>query len=119
MNPYDEFLYNNCAILHTHPNRLAVMASLLGLNPAPVEQCRVLELGCGDGANLIPMAHALPKSRFLGIDLAGRPIARGQAMIKDLGLQNIVLQQMDILNFPKDAGRIRLHHHLWHLLVGP
>jgi methyltransferase-like protein/2-polyprenyl-3-methyl-5-hydroxy-6-metoxy-1,4-benzoquinol methylase len=104
MNPYDEVPYNNCAILHTHPNRLAVMASLLGLKPAPAERCRVLELGCGNGANLIPMAHAFPESRFFGIDLAAQPIAKGQAMIRDLGLQNIGLQQMDILDFPRDAG---------------
>src|SRR5262245_59779269 len=104
MNPYDEVPYSNCAILHTHPRRLAVMASLLGMKPAPVRQCRVLELGCGDGSNLIPMAHALPKSQFFGIDLAGRPIAKGQAMIADLGLENIALQQMDILDFPKNAS---------------
>jgi len=104
MNPYDEVLYNNCAVLHTHPNRLAVMASLFGLKPVPVERCRVLELGCGNGANVIPMAYAFPESRFLGIDLAGRPIATGQAMIQDLGLKNVSLEQMDILNFPKSAG---------------
>jgi len=104
VNPYDEVPYNNCAILHTHPNRLAVMASLLGMKPAPVKRCRVLELGCGDGSNLIPMAYAFPESRFFGVDLAGRPISKGEGMIKELGLQNIALQQMDILDFPKDAG---------------
>jgi methyltransferase-like protein/2-polyprenyl-3-methyl-5-hydroxy-6-metoxy-1,4-benzoquinol methylase len=104
VNPYDEVLYNNCAALHTHPNRLAVMASLFGLAPAPVERCRVLELGCGNGANVIPMAYTFPESRFLGIDLAGRPIATGQAMIRELGLKNITLEQMDILDFPKTAG---------------
>ena len=103
-NPYDEVLYNNYALLHTHPNRLAILGKLFGLRPAPVEQCRVLELGCGDGANLIPMAYGLPDSQFLGIDLAGRPIAKGQAMIEALGLKNVALEQMDILNFPTDAG---------------
>jgi hypothetical protein len=29
------------------------------MRPADVERCRVLELGCGDGSNLIPIAHAL------------------------------------------------------------
>lgn len=64
-NPYDEVLYNNYALLHTHPNRLATLGKLFGLKPAPVERCRVLELGCGDGANLIPMAYSLPDSQFL------------------------------------------------------
>lgn len=103
-NPYDEVLYNNCALLHTHPNRLAILGKLFGLKPVPVESCRVLELGCGDGANLIPMAYSLPHSQFLGIDLAGRPIAKGQAMIEALGLKNISLQQIDILDFPPSAG---------------
>jgi methyltransferase-like protein/2-polyprenyl-3-methyl-5-hydroxy-6-metoxy-1,4-benzoquinol methylase len=103
-NPYDEVLYNNYAILHTHPNRLAILGKLFGLKPAPAERCRVLELGCGDGANLIPMAYGLPDSQFLGIDLAGRPIAKGQAMIEALGLNNVSLEQMDLLDFPKSAG---------------
>jgi hypothetical protein len=35
------------------PDRLATVATLLGLSPPPVTRCRVLELGCATGANLI------------------------------------------------------------------
>ena len=31
-------------------------AALHGLEPAPIARCRVLELGCSAGANLLPMA---------------------------------------------------------------
>jgi methyltransferase-like protein len=103
-NPYDEVAYRGHAVPQTHPDQLATMATLFGRNPAAVDACRVLEIGCGDGNNLMPMAYALPGSRFVGIDLAARPIAAGQAMIDSLGLKNIALRQLDILEAGKDLG---------------
>ena len=69
-NLYDEIAYPSAPMPQTHPDRLAVLASFYGLQPAPVERCRILELGCGDGSNLIPMALGLPAAELLGIDLA-------------------------------------------------
>jgi methyltransferase-like protein len=65
----------------------------------------VLELGCGDGSNLVPMAWALPQSEFLGIDLASRPILKGQQMISELGLPNIRLVQGSITEITPDHGK--------------
>lgn len=93
---YDEVLYPGTTYPQTHPNRLATIAFLRGLRPAPIDQCRVLELGCGAGGNLIPMAFHLPNSEFVGIDLAQRPIASGQSFLTELGLRNIALRSMDL-----------------------
>lgn len=95
-NPYNEVLYPSAVFPQTHPDRLAVMATLFGMSPAPVERCRVLELGCGDGWNLITMAHGLPGSEFTGIDLTAKPIARGMALAVELGLRNLSLREMDV-----------------------
>ena len=95
-NPYNEVPYPSAVFPQTHPDRLAVMATLLGMSPAPVERCRVLELGCGDGWNLITMAHGLPGSEFTGIDLAAKPVARGTALATELGLRNLSLREMDV-----------------------
>ncbi len=38
----------------THPDRLAIVTTLFGMRP-PVNRCRVLELGCASGGNLIPI----------------------------------------------------------------
>ena len=46
------------------------MGKLFGLNTAAPTQCRVLELGCAAGLNLIAMAALLPESTFVGIDLS-------------------------------------------------
>jgi hypothetical protein len=103
-NPYDAVAYPGQPYSHTHPNCLAVMATLHGLSPAPVERSRVLEVACGDGANLIPMAYAMPESEFAGFDLAGSPIERGQERIRELGLRNVRLFQGDLLEVGAGLG---------------
>ena len=56
----------------------------------------MLELGCGDGGNLVPMALALPGARFHGIDAAEGAIARGCALVEALGLTNVTLEVGEI-----------------------
>ena len=95
-NRFDEVAYPAHAFANTHPGQLAVMAALHGLAAAAPGNCRVLEIGCNEGANLIPMAFAMPGSEFTGFDLAALPIARGQQRIAELNLVNIRLFQADI-----------------------
>lgn len=40
-------------------------------------RCRVLEVGCGDGANLVPMAFELPGSEFVGVELDRERVGAG------------------------------------------
>ena len=102
---YDAVAYPGFPYADTHPDHLAALAILHGLSPAPVERCRVLEIACGEGANLIPMAYAIPGSEFVGFDLAGHPIARGQQRIRDLGLTNVRLFQGDLLEAGPEHGQ--------------
>jgi SAM-dependent methyltransferase/methyltransferase-like protein len=103
-NPYDALAYPGQAYRNTHPDNLAAMAILHGLSPALVARCRVLEVACGDGANLIPMAYAAPASEFVGFDLAALPIKRGQKRVRELGLKNIRLFQGDLLEVGAELG---------------
>ena len=102
---YDQVLYSGFPLAQTHPDRLATIAGLLGMTPAPPDRCRVLELGCGDGGNLIPMALGLAESEFTGIDLAEQATVRGRAISQALGLRNISLRQMDLLDAGEDLGQ--------------
>jgi methyltransferase-like protein/cyclopropane fatty-acyl-phospholipid synthase-like methyltransferase len=103
-NPYDQVLYQGHPFAQTHPDRLATMARLFSMNPAPVEQCRLLELGCGDGGNLIPMAYTLPGSEFMGVDLGARGIEIGCETARALGLANVKLRCLDILQAGAELG---------------
>lgn len=102
---YDVVAYPGAPFAQTHPNRLATLATLFGLQPAPVQRCRVLELGCTDGGNLLPMALTLPESQFVGIDLAGSAIARGQAQARELGLGNVELHACDLRQVDASWGQ--------------
>ena len=83
---------------------LATLGALFGMNPARLESCRVLELGCGEGANLIPVAFQWPESEFVGIDLSAEAIRYGNDFIGRLGLRNITLRCLDIMEIDREFG---------------
>src|SRR5262245_53595780 len=101
---YEEVPYEGFALFLTHPNYLAALGRRFEVTTPPVETCRVLELGCARGDNLIPMAYSLPGARFVGIDLSPRQIAEGRAAIAELGLENIELREQSILDLGPDLG---------------
>jgi SAM-dependent methyltransferase len=105
INSYDEVPYPSTSHVFTHPDNLATAAVLLGLTPTPVTRCRVLELGCAGGGNLIPLALELPESTFVGIDASAVQIDDGNAAIAAIGCQNITLTQMDILEITPELGQ--------------
>ena len=101
---YDRIPYESHPFVQTHPDRLATVARLFGMSPAPPEACRVLELGCAGGGNLVPMASELPSGRFLGIDLSERQVEDGRRTIDALGLDNVELRHLSILDVGEDLG---------------
>src|SRR5258708_5167974 len=104
MPTYDEVPYPNLSHVQSHPDTLATLASLLGLSPAPIENSRILEIGCASGGNLIPMALSLPASTLVGIDYSARQISDGQAAIDAIGLTNVSLRHMNILEITPELG---------------
>jgi SAM-dependent methyltransferase len=94
---YNEVLYPARCVPQAHLNRLATAAYLRGLNPAPIDRCRVLELGCNFGMNLIALAGEFPQSEFVGIDLAPNPIAAGKEFAAELELRNLHLHARDLV----------------------
>ena len=102
---YDEVPYLSMPFVETHPDRLATVATMFGMTPAPppVATCRLLELGCAAGENLLALALTYPAADFHGVDLSQRHVASARAASARLGLSNVHVQQLDILNFPDDS----------------
>lgn len=98
MTSYDALPYRGHAFPQTHPDRLALLGALHGLDPADPDSCRVLELGCGDGMNLVAMVAAAPGVRAVGIDAAAGPLERGRRYAAALGLDGLDLRAADIRN---------------------
>lgn len=101
---YDEVIYPGNPLPQTHPDRLATVASLFGMRPAPATRCRLLELGCGIGGNLTAMAYQFPGSEFVGIDLSSRSIEIGNANLAALDIRNVVLRQLNIMEIDAAFG---------------
>jgi SAM-dependent methyltransferase len=89
VEPYDAFRYRSLPIEWTAPERLAA-ASLVHYGPRPrLVGYSVLELGCGDGANLLPMAYHRADSRFVGVDRAQGPIAAARRRQSENPIGNV------------------------------
>lgn len=104
LSSYDELPYDRLPFQESELDFLNSLAMLHGFEAADVRTSRVLELGCAQGGNLIPMAARYPAGEFIGIDLSRKQIDDGQAFIARAGLQNIRLIQGDIASLPEALG---------------
>jgi methyltransferase-like protein/2-polyprenyl-3-methyl-5-hydroxy-6-metoxy-1,4-benzoquinol methylase len=101
---YDEIPYSDNCFHYTHPDHLTAIGTVFGMNVPPADRCRVLELGCARGGNIIPMALELPEAQFVGIDLSARQIAEGRSVVERLGLRNLDLRAMSIMDVDHRLG---------------
>ena len=93
---YDEVPYDTETNPDAHPRTMHTLARLFGLSPRPPSTCRVLEIGCGNGEQLLWAAAYLPGARFVGLDLSGEAIAMGERAVKAAGLTNVQLLHRDV-----------------------
>jgi methyltransferase-like protein len=103
-NTYNQILYETVARFAMHPDRMAAVARLFGMHPAPVDGCRYLEIGCGNGNHIVSLAYHLPQSSFVGVDLAEVPIAAGEKMRTALDLSNLTLRTADLRDIGEEWG---------------
>ncbi len=96
-NPYDEVPYKSHSIEWTAPERLALASLLHGGPRVSLDDYRVLELGCGDGANLLPLANYRRHATFIGVDGAASQINKADARKSALGLSNIEFIHADFV----------------------
>jgi SAM-dependent methyltransferase len=97
VNPYDELPYKCLPIEWTAPERLALASLLHGGPRQPLDAYRVLELGCGDGANLLPLAYYRRHATFVGVDGACSQIEVADVRKSELKLSNIEFIHSDFL----------------------
>lgn len=102
---YDDLPYKSMPIEWTAPERLALASLLHGGPRARLNGYRVLELGCADGSNLIPMALFRPNATFVGVDSALSQIALADGRKKSLGLENVEFVSADLCDADKYVSR--------------
>ena len=101
---YDEIKYPYSIRPATHVSRLASVAGMLGHPTPDCDRCNVLEIGGGNGVNLISMALGLPDARFLSIDISEQAVKDGQDLLRATGVTNVECKVMDLRDIPDSAG---------------
>lgn len=104
MTAYDEVPYDCQPIPCTAPEQLAVTSLLHGGPGPPLRDARVLEIGCGDGANLLPLAYHRPQCRFVGVDASRTQIEDARSSAQRLGLKNTDLHAGDVTGIGDELG---------------
>jgi trans-aconitate methyltransferase len=85
---YEAVPYRHGAVSDSHPARVGTIARLFGIAAAEPDRCRVLELGCGEGMNLLPLAERFPRSEFVGVDFSAKQIATAESARAACGIGN-------------------------------
>ncbi|MCB0352266.1 MAG: methyltransferase domain-containing protein [Bdellovibrionales bacterium] len=103
MNLYDELHFSSRPSPERHPNRLASIGRLRGIQTADPESCRVLELGCSTGASLLALAHEFPHSSFFGIDASRSQVEAANSLAQRIGLRNVKFIYGDVVGHRFDS----------------
>ena len=104
-NAFDRVRYPSLTLALTHPAAIGVFAALYGRPFTPFGASRVLEIGCGEGVNLINMALGAPRAEFVGVDLAEQPIAQASATARRCGCANVSFHARDVVELDASFGR--------------
>ncbi len=65
---------------------------------------RVLEAGCGVGAQTVPLARNSPGAYFTSIDLSPQSLEQARQVVEEQQLSNVVFRQADIFHLPFDEN---------------
>jgi len=85
-------------------DRLVAVGRLFGIATCDPAGARVLEVGCGDGADLLARAARFPLGRFVGTGASTRELSQARAAADDLGLDNVAFVEGDVRSAALPAG---------------
>ena len=61
---------------------------------------RVLEAGCGNGAQTLTIARNSPGAGIVSVDISAESLAEAAARVEAAGLSNVEFHQVDIFSLP-------------------
>lgn len=101
---YDELPYDSLPLPETQPDFLAAVARLHGFDAPDPSRARILELGCAQGGNLIPLAWRWPDCECVGVELSRVQAQAGADFVARLRLDNVRILHGDLAALPAELG---------------
>ena len=84
-------------------DQAGTLVELLHADTAYPPGSRVLEAGCGVGAQTVTLARRSPEARFTSVDVSAESLAEARSRADRAGLGNVEFRQADIFDLPFDA----------------
>lgn len=81
-------------------DQAGTLVDLLHADTSYAGGTRVLEVGCGVGAQTIPLAQRSPEARFTSIDISADSIAEAERRAGRAGLTNVEFRRADVFALP-------------------
>ena len=85
-------------------DQAGTLAALLHADTAYPAGSRVLEAGCGVGAQTLTLAARSPGAHFTSVDISEASVAEARQRAAQAGLTNVDFRRADIFALPFDAG---------------
>lgn len=93
---YDEVPYLGNLVALTSPAHLSLCARWHDFVATPLLDFHLIELGCGDGANLLALAFYNPNATFLGVDSSSGQLALARQAARALSIGNVEFLHNDV-----------------------
>lgn len=81
-------------------DQASTLAELLHSDTFYPAGSRVLEAGCGVGAQTVTLAKNSPHARITSVDISENSVAEAKEKVEKAGYTNVTFQQADIFNLP-------------------
>jgi ubiquinone/menaquinone biosynthesis C-methylase UbiE len=81
-------------------DQASTLAELLHADTAYPAGSRVLEAGCGVGAQTVTLARNSPEAQITSVDIAPESLAEAKARVEEAGGANVCFRQADIFALP-------------------
>jgi protein-L-isoaspartate O-methyltransferase len=81
-------------------DQAATLVDLLHADTAYPPGSRVLEAGCGVGAQTVTLARNSPQARITSVDISASSVAEARRRVEAAGFSNVTFEQGDIFDLP-------------------
>lgn len=81
-------------------DQAGALVNLLHSGTAYGPNCRVLEAGCGVGAQTVTLARSSPQARIVAVDVSAASVAAARERVEAAGSANVQFIQGDVFDLP-------------------